>query len=146
MTFVNILLGLLQSGISYIGNVLYSIIDFIAKPLSYIFYFIDGIFYFFVKLFEIVISVIKIFVALIQFFASIVSGLFRIIGNMLTVDFTTQPINYPSETLRGINTVMDLVRPMGLLDIVPAIILALVWFAFAVKIIGLLGGELKSNA
>lgn len=140
MTFVDSLLTMLSKAFGFIGDMLYSIIQFLAKPLSYIYYFFDGVFYFLYQLFNVVVKVIMIFVALVQFFGSIVLGFLRTVMKMLTVDFSSTPIHYPDSSLQGITVVLDLVRPMGLLTVVPLIILALTWFYFIKKMIGLLGG------
>jgi hypothetical protein len=146
MNFVEKLLGLMSSGFDFVGDMLFSLISFIAKPLSYVFYFFDGVFYFLYQLYNIVVGVIKIFVALVQFFFAIVLGFMRTLREMLTIDFSQTPIHFPSKTMDGVQAVLDLVDPMGVLDIVPLILIAVTWGYFIKKIIGLLGGEIKADA
>lgn len=140
MKFVDKLLSSLMGGFNFIGDMIYKLITWISKPLTYLFYFLDGIFYFFYQLALIVWKVISIFVALIQFFVSIVAGFFRFIGAMLTIDFSKTPVNYPSASGRGISIVLEVIEPIGLLKVVPLILIAVTWFFFIKKIIGLIGG------
>jgi hypothetical protein len=144
MKFVDGLFGLISSGINYIGDMIAKLIEFIAKPLSYIFYYFDGVFYFLYQLFLIISKIIMIFVAILQFFASIVVGFMRSILSMLTIDFNATPINYPSSSYQGIQAVLDIFQPMGVLTVVPMIVLAIVWFYFAKRVIGLIGGIINN--
>jgi hypothetical protein len=145
MTFVDSLLTLLQSGFGFIGDMIYQLVQFLAKPLSYVYSFFEGIFYALLKLFEVVVLIVKIFTAFIQFFGAIVAGFFRTLFSMLTIDFSQTPINYPSISYQGIQVVIDLVQPMGLLTVVPSICLALIWFFFVKQMIGLVGGGITSG-
>lgn len=146
MKFVDGLFSLLADGINYLGDMIAQVIQFLAKPLSYLYYFFDGVFYFFYQIFNVVVKIIMIFGAMIQFFASIVAGFVRTITNMLTIDYDAVPVSYPSSSQQGMQAVIDnVLQPMGLLTVVPMIVLALIWFAFAYKVIGLIGGT-KNNA
>jgi hypothetical protein len=146
MKFVDKLLSLIRDTSKFIGDMIYKLYEFLAKPLTYVYYFFDGVFYFFYQLWNIAVKAIMIFVALIQFFAALTMGFVRTIKGMLTVDFNSTPINYPSTSYQGIQAVLDVVDPIGILDIVPLIILAVVWFLFVKKILGLLGGEIQTRA
>lgn len=146
MKFVDKLLGLLSNGVNFIGDMLYNLLSLVSKPLSYVYYFFDGVFYFIYQLFAVVVSIIKIFVALVQFFGALVIGFVRTIAGMLSINFSGTPINYPSKTADGMNAVMDVIDPIGLLNVVPLILIAVTWGYFVKKIIGLLGGEIRSDA
>lgn len=146
MKFVDMLLLLLTSGFNFIGDMLGELIKFLAKPLSYIYYFFDGVFYFLYQLFAVIVKVIMIFVALFQFFVAIVAGFMRTLLKMMTINYDATPVNYPSTSMQGIQAVIDeILEPMGVITIVPLILLAMIWFMFAYKIIGLFGGT-KNNA
>lgn len=121
-----------------------NLFSFLEKPLSYLFYFLDGIFYFFMQLFDIVVKVVMIFVALFQFIAALIIGVFRTLQGLLYPTFH-QPINMPSTTSQGVDVVLDLVDPMGVLDIVPYICVAFVWFYFILKILALFGGNIVAK-
>ena|SRR5206468_5047888 len=140
MTFVDTLMTWLGQGFSFIGDMIYKLIQFIAKPLTYVYYFFEGVFYFLYVLFQIAAKIIMIFVALVQFFIAIVSGFMRTLLRMLTINYDDSAIHYPDSSYTGIQTVLDFVRPMGFLDVVPLIVLAMIWFYFIKKMIGLLGG------
>jgi hypothetical protein len=116
MNFGSSLLKGSQSGFNFIGDMLSQVMNLLAKPLSYI------------------------FVALLQFFVAIVAGFFRVIYSMLTINYDAISNVYPGESYTGIQTVMDLLRPTGMLTVVPYIVLAVIWFAFIKKLIGLIGG------
>jgi hypothetical protein len=144
MKFVDKLLSLIRDSAKFMGDMIYKLYEFLAKPLTYLYYFFDGVFYFFYQLWNVAIKSIMIFVALLQFFIALTMGFVRTIKGMLTVDFNATPINYPSTSYQGIQAVLDVVDPIGILDIVPLIILAVVWFLFVKKILGLLGGEIRA--
>lgn len=146
MKFVDKLLSSLTGGFKFVGDMLYRLISFIVKPLSYLFYFLDGIFYFIFQVGLVIYKVISIFVALFQFFIAIVAGFLRFIGSMLFIDFSKTPINYPSTSQKGVQVVLDLLQPTGLMTVLPIICIALLWFFFVKKIIGLIGGEIRSDA
>jgi hypothetical protein len=145
MKFVDKLLGLLSSGFDVLGGLLNRLITFLQKPFTYLYYFLDGVFYFFYQLFMIVVKVVTLFVALVQFFGALVLGFMRSIGELLTVNFNA-PVTYPGASQEGINVVLDLFGKMGMMTVVPLILLAVLWGYFIKKIIGLLGGELRSDA
>lgn len=121
-----------------------NLFSFLEKPLSYLFYFLDGIFYFFMQLFDIVVKIVMIFVALFQFIAALIMGVFRTLQGLLYPTFH-QPINMPSTTSQGVDVVLDLVDPMGVLDIVPYICVAFVWFYFILKVLALFGGNIVAK-
>lgn len=137
MTVFNGIGGLIVDGFS-------TMFEFLSKPLSYLFYFLDGVFYFIMLLFDVVIKVIMIFVALFQFIAALIAGVFRTFQALLYPTFD-QPINMPSSTEQGVQFVMDRVSPLGLLDIVPYIALAFVWLFFIMKILALFGGDIVAK-
>lgn len=145
MKFVDALLSSLSKGFNFVGAMLYKLMQLIVKPLSYIFYFLEGIFYFLYQLFNVVVKVVMIFVAILQFFYAIVAGFVRTLMGMLIINFSSQPINYPSTTGQGIQAVINLVQPMGLLTVVPGIVLCFIWLFFVRKMIGLIGG-VSNNA
>lgn len=136
-------LGELFSGLfELIANAVNTILDIIVKPLSYLYYFLEGIFYFFMKVFDIVVMIVKIFVASFQFLGSLIMGVFRTIRLWLTVDLSTNT-NFVSASGTGFQTVMDIIRPTGLLTVVPVIAIAFLWFFFVLKMIGLFGGNIS---
>lgn len=142
MKFVDKLLGLLVDGFKAVIDMIFSFIEFLAKPLSYLLEFFVGIFYFIYKLFEIVVSVVMIFVALFQYFFSIVAGLFRMIKGFLTVTPNANDVSFPSVSNQGFAVVTDLLQPTGIMTVVPLVALAFVWMYFILKIIGLFGGSI----
>jgi hypothetical protein len=143
MKFVDGLFSLLSKGINFLGDMIGKLIEFIAKPLSYVYFFFDGLFYFLYQLFSVIVKIIMIFVAMFQFFVAIVAGFIRTVLAMLTIDFNAKPTHYPSSSFQGIQAVLDVFQPMGILTVVPMIMLAVVWFFFAKRMIGLIGGGAK---
>jgi hypothetical protein len=127
---------------SMIGNGFNNLLELISKPLSYLFYFLDGIFYFFMKIFDVVIQVIMIFVALFQFIIAIMAGLIRTLQALLTPTFNSADANLPSNTAQGLKVVMDLLDPTGFNTVVPLILIALVWIGFIFKTLALFGGQM----
>ena len=146
MTFVNFLVGKLINGFNFVGDMLYKFISFLAKPLSYVYYFFDGVFYFVMQLALVVWKIISLFVALFQFFGALVAGFFRTITSFLAIDFTSSPVHFPSSSLRGLQVILNLIAPMGLLSVLPLVLIAVVWFIFVKRMIGLLGGDIKGDA
>lgn len=139
MKFADKLLGLLKQGFTYVGQIIQNVLEFIALPLSYLFYFFEGVFYFIGKLFEVLLLVLSIFIAIFQFMFAIAAGVLRTLKAMLFPNFTEAFINYPSASRTGFETVLDVIAPTGLLTVVPAIATVFVWFFFSLKILGLYG-------
>jgi len=140
MNFGNAIMQALAKGFNLLGDMFIKLIIFLSKPLSYIYYFFEGIFYFVFQLFNVVVKIVMVFGAIIQFFISIVAGFFRTIIKFLSFNYDSTPIIYPSDSYQGIKVVMDFVRPMGLLTVVPLIVLCMLWLFFVKKMIGLIGG------
>lgn len=145
MNFVEKLFDLLSRGVTFIGEMIWKLISFLAKPIQYLYYFLDGIFYCLFQLFYIVVEVIKIFVALFQFIIALILGLGRTITSWLSFKIDTSYVYYPSTSGSGIQVVLDLIEPLGLLSIVPMILQAVVWFFFIIKILSLFGGSIDVN-
>lgn len=118
---------------------------FLAKPLTYLFYFLDGIFYFFTVLFNIVVKVIMIFVALFQFVIALITGFLRTMYDLLTPSFNTGQVHLPSSSGQGFSVVLDIVDPVGLLNIAPYVLIAIVWGAFIMKMLALFGGQVTAK-
>lgn len=139
MTFVNGIFSLLGNGISFIGDMIWKVVEFIAKPLSYLFYFLEGIFHLFYVLFTLVVKVITLCVALFQFIGSIVAGVIRTIMMWLSFTPNTSQTSFPSVSQTGFAVIYDLANSIGLLSVVPLLALAFVWFFFALRVLNLLG-------
>lgn len=142
MKFVDKLLGLIASGFNKMIDGFLLVIQFFAKPLSYLLEFLKGIFYFIYKLGEVAVAVIKLFVALFQFFIAIIAGIFRTIKSWLTINPSAGDVSFPSVSNRGFGVVMDILQPTGLLTVVPIVALAFVWFFFAMRVVSLFGGSI----
>ncbi|AUJ79463.1 hypothetical protein KH263_19785 (plasmid) [Bacillus velezensis] len=141
MKFVDKLLGFFKDAFEWLGDLLTKFFQFLAKPLAYVYYFIEGIFYFITKLFDIVVAVIMIFVALFQFIFSLFAGILRTIAMWIGVT-PSGDVSLPSTTGKAFEVVRDILQPTGMLTIVPTVATAFVWFYFIIKIIGLLGGQI----
>lgn len=144
MNFIEKILTFLVSLGRLIVDGFVGLFELLSKPLSYLFYFLDGVFYFIMQLFDIVVKVVMIFVALFQFVAAMIAGVFRFFRSLLTPSFN-QPVNMPSNSQQGLDVVLDVVDPVGLLDIVPYILVAFVWVFFAMKILALFGGNVVAK-
>lgn len=142
MKFVDKLLGLISSGFSKVIAMIFSFIEFLSKPLSYLFEFLKGIFYFIFKLFEIVVQIVMINVAIFQFVFALIAGIFRTIKNWLTINPSASDVSFPSMSYRGFEVVTDLLQGTGLMTVVPLVALAFLWFFFVLKMIGLFGGSI----
>jgi hypothetical protein len=143
MKFVNVLFGWLGDLGEMIGNAFEGLFRFLEKPLSLLFSFFDGIFYFFTVVFDIVVKVIMVFVALFQFVFALIVGFLRTLQDLLTPSFKS--VNMPSDTQTGFNAVLDVVDPVGVLNIIPYIAIALVWSGFIYKLLALFGGTVTSK-
>lgn len=144
MNFIEKILTFLVSLGRLIVDGFTGLFDLLAKPLTYLFYLLDGIFYFFMQLFDIVVKVVMIFVGLFQFIFALIAGLFRTLHGLLFPTFD-QPTNMPANSRQGLDVVLDLVDPIGILDIVPYILVAFVWFFFILKILALFGGNIVAK-
>lgn len=144
MNFIEKLLSVIVGVGQLIVDGFTNFLSFLEKPLSYVFYFFDGVFYFIMQLFDVVVKVVMIFVSLFQFIAALIAGVFRTLQGLLSPTFN-QPINMPLTTSQGVDVVLDLVDPMGVLDIVPYICVAFVWFFFILKILALFGGNVVAK-
>lgn len=142
MNFAENLFYLIILGVTRLIQFLYSIVLFLAKPLAYLLQFLEGIFYLFYKLFDIAVLIIMIFVSLFQFLFALTAGIFRTIKLWLTVNPDVSDVNFPSESWTGFQVIVDLLQPTGFMTVVPTIALAVTWFYFVLKIIGLLGGQI----
>ena len=141
MKFVEKLLQLIKDGFDYLIDFLYQIVLFLAEPLAYLMQFLEGIFYLFYKLFDIVVLIIMIFVAIFQFMVALTAGIFRTIKMWLTVNPDVNDVNLPNASYRGFEVLVDQLQPTGFMTVVPTIATAVVWFYFALKVIGLFGGQ-----
>jgi hypothetical protein len=142
MKFVDSMFDWFSSIGSTIANGFNNLLDLIMKPLSYLFWFLDGVFYFFMMIFDVAVKLVMIFVALFQFIMALITGLLRTIQDLLTPTFNSADVNLPSNSEQGLQVVLDLVDPTGLLTIIPYICIAFVWSAFIYKILGLFGGNI----
>lgn len=141
MNFAEKLLQLILDGFNWLFNALYQIVWFLAKPLAYLLQFLEGIFYLFYVLFDIVVIVVMIFVACFQFLWALTAGIFRTIKLWLTVNPDVSDVNFPSESWTGFQVVVEQLQPTGFMTVVPTIAIAVTWFYFMLKIIGLFGGQ-----
>src|SRR6478752_3539235 len=112
---------LFSSLFHFLRNFLDKLTDFLAKPLALLFQFLDGIFYFITQLFAVAVLVIKIFVACFQFLGSLCLGIFRTIAYWIHPNFAGAPRFPTSASNEGFATVMDIIRPTGLLTVVPVV-------------------------
>lgn len=142
MNFIEKLLQLISTGFTLIVDTLINIVSFLAKPISYLFWFLDGVFYFIFNLFDIVVKIVQIFVSLFQFIGALCAGIFRTISSWLTVSPNTDNFRFPSTTNQGFQAVVDQLQPTGLMTVVPMIFLAIIWFFFALNVIGLFGYQI----
>lgn len=146
MTFVDTLMSFLQGGLDFLGGLFSKLWDFLSVPLGWLVALIDGIWYFLTVLFGIVVAVIKIFVALFQFLGALAIGFLKTIKLFLVPDFSRTPIHYPSTMSTGMAEVVKVLDPIGFLDVVPLVFLAIIWLIFVIRVFALLGGEVKSDA
>lgn len=94
----------------------------------------------------VVVGIVKLFVGLLQLLGALIAGFTRTIMSFLTVDFNSTPKNVLNETATGIDVVMNLLAPTGVLTVVPYICLAMIWFVFIKQMIGLIGGRVSADA
>lgn len=142
MRFADTLLGWLSGALSFIGDGFNKILDLLAYPLGWIVALIEGIWYFISALFRIAIGIIDIFIALFQFLGALFMGFFRTIQGLLSINFTSTPVSYPSASQQGISVVLEkILAPAGFLTVVPMICLSVVWLLFILAVFKLMGGE-----
>lgn len=134
---MNFILDFLSSILEYLSDGFSKLFSLIAKPLSYVFYFFEGIFHFVAVLFDVVVKVVMIFVALFQFLGALALGFMRTLQYLLVPTFNTSTVHLPSNSSQGLNVILDLVAPTGVLTVVPYICLAVIWFVFVMKIFAL---------
>lgn len=137
--------GLFQQLFDVLESAFRKLFEFLGKSLGLLIEFLEGIFYFIAKLFEVVVKVVTLFVMLFQFVASLTGGVVRTLVFWMNPDFSAQEIQFPSDSHQGFMVVMDLVAPTGLLTIVPRIATALLWIAFVLKTLGMIGGQIMVN-
>lgn len=73
---------------------------------------------------------------------ALIVGFLRTLQDLLTPSFNKAQIYMPSSSATGFQAVIEVVDPIGLLNIVPYIALALVWGGFIYKFLGLFGGNI----
>lgn len=147
MTFVDTLMRFLSGLGNFIGDAFNKLMSFLAVPLGWLISLIDGIWYFISRLFYVVVEIIDIFVALFQFIFALGAGFLRTIKGLLWIDFSKTPVHYPGGSQEGMNVVIDKVlQPTGFMDVVPMILLAVIWLLFIVRVFALLGGEVNQDA
>lgn len=134
MKFVDFVVGKIVEGFNALGKLIYNMFSFLAPVLGFLWELLQGIGYFIVQLALVVWAVIKLFTALLQFFGALVVGFFRTIFSFLTIDFNANPINYPSESMTGMSYVAQWLNVGGMLDVLPYVILAVVWLLFVVAV------------
>lgn len=144
MNFIDTIISWLKNIIEFIKDGFTSLMEFLAEPLGYLFSFLDGIFYFITVLFDVVVKIIMIFTAIFQFIFAIGAGIFRTAKSFLTVN-PSPNVYFPSSSSEGFATVIDVIKPTGLYDVVPMIMIALVWLGFILKMLGLFGGNIYIN-
>lgn len=128
--------------IEFIGRGFNVLLDFFAQPIMFLLTLLEGIFYFITVLFNIVVKIIQIFVALFQLFFAVATGLV----SSFDLDASFNPgdvgsINLPYYSSQGFQAVMDHLIGTGLMTVIPYALTALLYLAFARKVMGLLGGS-----
>jgi len=146
MTFVDALLGLLSRFGSMVADGFNKLFNFLSVPLGWLIWLLDGIWYFILTLFTIAMKIIMIFVALFQYIGAVILGFMRAIKGLVTLSFSSTPINFPSASKTGFQLVLDILQPTGLMTVVPLVLLAILWIYFVVRIMSLIGGGTSNNA
>lgn len=141
MNFAEKLFDLLLQGFNKMVDLFVILFTWLGKILGYLIELLVGIFYFIWKLFEVVIEVVQIFVACFQFVFALAAGVFRTIKLWITPQLSGN-MDFPSISNTGFGVVMDVLKGTGLLTVVPGVALAFLWFFFALKMIGLFGGQI----
>ncbi len=141
MNFAEKLFDLMKQGFDKVIDAFMILFSFLAKIFGYLIEFFKGIFYFIFKLFEVVVQIIQIFVAIFQFMFALAAGIFRTIKSWITVNPVADPSKFPLASDQGFAVIADLMSKVGLLTVVPGVLLALLWFYFILKMIGLFGGQ-----
>lgn len=134
MRFVDFLVSKIVEGFNAIGKLIYNLFSFLAPVLGFLWELLQAIGYFVVQLALVIWGVIKLFTALLQFFGAIVLGFFRTIFGFLVIDYDAHAINYPSESMRGMSYVAEWLNVGGWLNVLPLVILAVIWILFAVAV------------
>lgn len=143
--FADTLAGWISSGLSFLGDMFSGLFSLLAKPLSFLLQLIEGIFYFIYKLFEVLVLIVQLFVALFQLVGSLIYGLLLNFKSMLTLNFS-HTVSYPSTMNQGIKVVVEqILQPIGFMTIVPAILLAVLWIWFAMRMIKLISGGVQTG-
>lgn len=146
MTFVNALLGFLQRFAFMIKDAFEKLIELILYPMGWLVWLFDGIWYFLYVLFSVVVKIIQIFVALFQYLGALIGGFLKAIKGLVSLSFNQTPINFPSESQRGFQLVLDVLQPVGFMTVVPLVLLAILWIYFVIRIMSLIGGGTNHNA
>ncbi|WP_232700204.1 hypothetical protein [Brevibacillus daliensis] len=136
MSFAD-LVGYLITGLA---DLLTSFFKFLAKPISWFLQLLDGVFYFIYKLFTVIADLLHLFLALLQAVLAVVAGLFRTIQTLLAWNGGTFTNKLGND---GIDIFIEALRPLGVLQILPYLLLALDVFLTGYLIIRIVGGQNK---
>lgn len=139
MNMIDTLMNWLSNFGNWLASTIMTLLNFLAYPLGWLIWALDGLFYLFYRLFDVVVLVVKIFTALFQYLFALLAGFMRTITSLLFSMPTTSP-KYPGAMSDGISIVAEQLNPTGLMTVVPMVLLALIWLAFVMRVIALLGG------
>lgn len=127
---------LLGSLISALGMLLSSFFMFLLKPIKWILTFFEAVFYLFYRLFLLLGDLLHLFLALLQAVMAVVAGVFRTVTGFLS--WSGDPLVSKVGT-EGFGVFVSMVQPLGLLDVLPILLLALDIFLtgyLVMKIVG----------
>lgn len=129
------LLGRLITGLAWL---LSSFFTFLLVPIKWFLALLDGVFYLVYRIFLLLGDLLHLFLALLQAVVAVVAGLFRTITVFLT--WSGRPLDNKIGS-DGFDVFVGMLRPLGLLDVLPILLLALDVFLFGYIVMRLVRRE-----
>jgi len=127
------LLAYLITSFAYLVS---SFFQFLLQPIKWILEFLDAVFYLFYRIFLLLADILHLFLALLQALIAVVAGVFRTIVGFLAWSGDSLHSKVGSE---GFDVFVSMLRPLGLLDVLPILLLALDIFVTGYLVMRIIG-------
>lgn len=119
-----------------LGKLLSSFFEFLLQPIKWIMTLVEGVFYLFYRLFLLLGDLLHLFLALLQALIAVVAGVFRTIYGFIAWSGSPLVSKVGNE---GFDVFVTMLRPLGILDVLPILLIALDLFVTGIFVMKLIG-------
>jgi len=129
------MIGSLLTGLA---ELLSSFFEFLLVPIKYVLLFFEGVFYLIYRIGLLLGDVLHLFFAMLQAVLAVLGGIFRTIGGFIAWSGTPTNLKVGTE---GFGVFVTMVKPYGLLDVLPILLLALDIFLTGYLVLRMVKGD-----